>query len=751
VHTEQRLTEGFYAVCICLAVNGDGGCNDSNEFTRIFSKEVPYHTIKVISKPRLGRYEETHGQQTVRHISGMSHKYHIKTQGTLAGYQLSNGDKIYFAPAGMGCAQLTKYSGPGTHVYDHAANSYISTGVDRRWRTIAKTICTSVSANAQANCDTNNDGIFAEQCAVYAFCDTANPLNGGCGYTGTCNSPIPGSDAADRTAPINVAEYDTNTLAATITTPSGTPLSTTQNLTACFATQESLAGSPADVTDYVPLQDGLEVILPPRLGPISSPGDIRAIENSSPSFTVNSMKYGDLLYFVPKNQNTADIAAGADDCNPFVCTVVGASGVGSNCDATYDGLYDDTCVFRAKCNPSNLFNGGCGAHGRCEKQIPTVSTSRYTGLLNGSSFTNASMGQIVLPTSPLLAVAPFLLNGILPPAYYLAACFIPAGAIQTLISNVAPLQDALTIFNEPIDSLITVWQQNDVQELRFTDPFYGYWGNHSWSTGYPGDIVVLKKRTLVDGVISARDCTGVHEITAAHYSVGQNTSAWIILEEAGNVTVGDQKGGTAGILPLAAGKVNELEPGNYSVCYATKNSEGESQADFKMLDTEIEILTATDESPQLTIPRTVLLGQDIVVAWETNHGLRTRNSKANSWIGLYSHDDCLDSEYQHECYKAFQFVEANVDSGTVIFSQKDYKIAGDFDVRYFVGDTRNGQGRKCAGMTSVDHETYVQCRLVPAVTSSSIHIHGTDMRELEDMDAQPGLEVVFAGNRGRFN
>jgi hypothetical protein len=145
VHTESRMNQGFYAICLCLGTqstaghptsysgaNGDGGCNTANEFTRVFSPSVPGRTLKIISKPRLGRYLELHGQQTVRHVSGSSHKYHIKATSTSAGFQIADSDKIYFMPSGIGCGQLTKYSGAGTHVYDHATNAYISTGVDRR-------------------------------------------------------------------------------------------------------------------------------------------------------------------------------------------------------------------------------------------------------------------------------------------------------------------------------------------------------------------------------------------------------------------------------------------------------------------------------------------------------------------------------------------------------------------------------------------------------------------------------------------
>jgi len=672
----------------------------------------------------------------------MSLKYNIKASSTGAGFQLANGDKIYFSPARLGCGQLTKYSGEGSHTYDHATNSYISSNVDRRWRAVAKYICTAVSATAAQNCDADHDGIYAEFCVVDAFCDLANANNGGCGAGGgVCSSPIPGADAADRTAPISVTDYDAPNKAGIVTTPSGTMLSTIGNYVSCFATAESLTGV-SDVTDYVRLTDGLEIIAAPRLGPISSPGHVRAVEGSSPSFAVNTMKQGDMIYFVPRTQSATYTAPADADCSPHVCILSGGSSIGFNCDTSYSGIYSDQCAYRARCNPANPFNGGCGTAGQCGQIVPTVSTSQFTGLIPGSSFTSTT-GEVVLPTSTKLMVPPYISNtGATLSAWYMAACFVPAGAMTSLNTNVKPLADTLTVLKEPTDSLVTRWFQSNVRELRFTQPQQGLHGTPTFSAGIAGDIVVLRKDS----------CTGVHTITPAGFILGQSNSAKFALEEAGGETLGDEKGGTAAVYPLAQGKVNELPPGVYKICFATKNSGGEAQNDFKELAKSVEILPPTATTPELTVPRTVMLGQDVVISWKANIGLQERVAPAGTWIGIYSAGDCTDgTEWRHTCYKAFQFVEANQESGTVRFSQSDYKVAGNFDVRYFEGDSRNAHGSLCKGLTGVPGETYVSCMFEPAITSSQIHIHGPDMRDLEDLDSQSGLEVVFAGNRGRFN
>jgi len=474
---------------------------------------------------------------------------------------------------------------------------------------------------------------------------------------------------------------------------------------------------------------------------------VRAVDESNPSFAVSTLKYGDLVYFVPKTQTSAaNTASSGADCTPTVCTHTGGSGIGTNCDTSYSGVFTDTCAFRARCNAANPHNGGCGTAGSCGEIVPSVHTSIFTGLIMGSGFdtsTGTAIGKVSLPSSPYLKVPAYTnAAGSFLSAWHMAACFVPAGAISALHTNVKPLQDMLTVFKEPTDALITSWYQYNVQELRFTQPQQGVHGDPTFATGQQGDIIVLKKDS----------CTGVSAIDPSSYMLGQTYSAKLVLEEAGGETTGDEKGGTASVYPLAQGKVNELAAGTYKICYATKNSEGEAESDFKQLAKSIEILPPPSMTPQLTAPRTVILGQDIVINWQANIGLQDRLAPAGTWIGLFAKGDCTGlDEWRHQCYKAYQFVGAETESGTVRFSQADYKVGGEYDVRYFVGDSRNGQGEICRGLTGVPGDTYVACMLDPKVTSSPIHIHGPDMRDLEDLDSQVGLEVVFAGNRGRFN
>jgi hypothetical protein len=711
----------------------------------------PGLTLKVISEPQLGRFADVDGQLTVRHVAGMTLKYHIKTASNTSGFEVQNGDKLYFVPQGVDCGYHTRFSGDGTWTYNHATNSYDAPANhvpgDRRWRSQETAMCTAVSANAANNCDANYDGVYGETCVQYALCDLNNVNNGGCGSSGTCTSTVPSSNTDKLAAPLSLAEYDASAGTATFDTP--TSLTFPQTLTACFATSESIAGpgQQSVSTDYVKLTHGLEVIPTPRFGPLTSPGHIHAIENSSPSFVVNSLKPQDLIYFVPQNQTS--VLPMAQDCTPYVCTLFGGSDVSTTaCDADRDGTFAEPCTFMTRCDPSLPFNGGCGTSGSCARTIPTSGNSRYTAPMMGmnGSF-SGSTAQLQLPTATgkVLNVPPV---SYLPKAWYLVACFIPAGAVKDRVENVKQLDDRLTIFKEPTDALVTSWFQHQVHELRFTQPqtgYYDYTGAKAsnFATGQVGDIVVLQKS----------NCTGANIVNTSGYGFGLGQSAKFTLEEAGNVTTGDEKGGTAKVWPLATGKVNELSTGIYKICYATASSEGESQVDFKMLGETIEILPTPATKPSLSVPRTVFMGQDIVVSWASNHGLQDISSKPNSWIGLFEAGACATGDHDlHTCWKAYQFIAARNQTGTVIFSQSEYMISGLYEVRYFDGDTRNGQGEQCNGLQNVNSETYVTCHLTPAATSETINVQGTYVENIEDVSTQPGLEAVFgSGGRGRYH
>merc|ERR1712100_682125 len=456
-----------------------------------------------------------------------------------------------------------------------------STGVNRRWRALVRTACRSVGGTniGANNCDANGDGIYDEQCAKDTFCHVNNNHNGGCGTSGVCTYVKPATNQVDRTAPItitNEVDLGVNGVVADFATPSGPAssnvLATPGMMTACFATQESLAGYPQDSTDFVSLTTSMEVITTPRLGPTASPGNVYMVAGSSPSFNVNSMKAQDIYYFMPYRQQQA--AADAD-CVPALCTAVGGSNVAvgqagatDRCDSDFDGQFDDTCTSMAKCDPTKPYNGGCGTAGTCQQIVPTVHTSMYTGIILGgeiSSVGGVNTGTVTLPASPhtplSVPAVPDAIGG-LPSAWKMIACLIPAGAKKDQPTNVKRITDELIVIKEPTDKLITEWFRGSVYELRFNQPQIGSFDNGDLHTGHPGDIIVLQQN----------GCSGVHLISPASFMVVQKFSAKMTLQDYGGEILGDERGGTAREGPLATGKVNELPAGTYTVCYATKAS-----------------------------------------------------------------------------------------------------------------------------------------------------------------------------------
>ena len=139
-----------------------------------------------------------------------------------------------------------------------------------------------------------------------------------------------------------------------------------------------------------------------------------------------------------------------------------------------------------------------------------------------------------------------------------------------------------------------------------------------------------------------------------------------------------------------------------------------------------------------------------MVAWASNvdrAGVANWNSE--SWLGLFRKGSCTDT---NACYVAWQFVDAGAGQGTVIFSQADYGISGEYDVRYFSGGSRNGQGVECKGMTGIPRENYLQCFNVAQTTSDTINVRGQDIEETEDLSLISGMEAIFGnGNRGRYH
>jgi hypothetical protein len=551
---------------------------------------------------------------------------------------------------------------------------------------------------------------------------------------GDC-STIPTANTTSETAVLSLTMFeddDTNSAtfsAARVQLPVSPALTddagSMRTLVACFATAESINSGLGMPQDFVQLEDGLEVTPLPIAGPLSSTDaeqDIKAISGSAPSFNMRWLRYGDLIFF--KEHSTA---GGADtDCSLGTTTAAGA------------------------------------------RIIPYLAANAVSGttLLLGDEFGEyTNDASITVPTGKvMLPSSPFLESTSASEPRFLAVCLIPAGAVDSLFSgnscpvnnptdsncgddllNTAMLTAQLHIFPEPISALQLSWSAGQIYQLDFNQPQSGSFGSRSFSTGEAGDIVLLR----------ADDCTGVESIVAEDYFVGSSYSARMTLEDIRDGQVRSatevEYGGAARTLTLATGKVNELPAGVYKLCYASGSSEGDDSNDFKMLAAEIEIKEADATLPSLSIATTILLGNQIVVDWTSNIGYQDKLAAANSWIGLYKAGECPEgTEWQHRCYLGAKSIVAGTQSGQVSFTFDEYKTAGEFDVRYFSGDTFDGQGARCRGLVNSPHETYVHCVLEAVVTSSPFTVT-TKMKQMQDLSAINGLEVVFEGsNRGRF-
>jgi len=683
---ESELQAGAYSMCVCDDLNGNGGCDDSNEWTVVFNSNgtVPDPldantltggSMHVIAKPRLGRDQVS----SLRHIQNRSHQYNIRAGDNKTGYNVQNNDRIYFAPASQGCAQKTSWSGDPSH-----------------WRTMPTTVCTAVDVSAQATCDTDGDGRFEETCVVGAQCKGWATVHGCGATTGVCESPRVTVNQPDQTAPILIRNLTEDT--ATFVTPETIVLQEPQTMVVCYATVQSFYNNdPTQMTemgDYAELQDTLEVIVAPQVGPSDtsryhinqeayiSTTSIRAIENTSPKFKVNSLAAGDLIYFMPRTQPPGD---SQNDCTPYACTTSSGSLISATaCDNDFDGVFDNQCSHWAACDPSLPNNGGCGSQGVCEKALPPANHASRTAPAEGTSFvspttTDPGTGLIQLPTDVTLSTVGAALDtsctagiggttgttyGATPhcqpgSAKYFVTCFIPKGAIVH-VSNVERLSEDLTILKEPTAALDKTYYEGRMYNLDFTSPQQGDFNRpdlKEFSTGLAGDCVVLTQAT---------DCSQAYTVSSDTYFVGlyyntvtgqyedQHRSMRFDLEQADQDkgVMGDIKGGIASHQALAQGKVNELPQGNYKICYATMNSECDQPEDFSMLSKTIEILPRPMTGATLRAHVTVQLGHDMVVDWSSNKGLSSQDMIGETWIGLYDKGACLDTHPQtlrHMC------------------------------------------------------------------------------------------------------
>ena len=507
----------------------------------------------------------------------------------------------------------------------------------------------------------------------------------------------------------------------------------------------------------------LKILNAPRLGSISMPGDVRTVSTSSTSFHITgssnpdfSIQNGDQIFFAQScdnlitvnyvNQtaalgltNFSSVNGAAKVTLPSATPLEDAQGVARNlkaCFATQEasvsatgfvsltdslviipaprlGLVNSPGTIRAVAPSTADFLITPFADGdliffredSCTTP-PEYGSSSSTVVLSLNQTSEADTGTFSLPSSPLLST----LDGNI--LQVLKACFAAGGTDATESRNWIELHDTLELLPEPTGNLITEWRQGQVREMTFDLPD---------GSGRENDIIVLQPGS----------CDGV-QLTTMETSTGV-LSAPIILSS----------GAVAKEYPLAAGRVNTLDEGTYKICYATASSGGDSQADYTTLSTDFVLLEAIDPgSPTLSVPQSILLGIDLVVEWSASNEMNVRAASPGGWVGLYKTGECLEgNEWQHRCFLAYRELSEGTYNGVARFLHNDYQAAGEYEVRYFRGDTQHGQGRECKGLGGLTSGVYLQCKLIAAATSTTITI-SPSLESRADILQVPGLEHV---------
>jgi hypothetical protein len=115
-------------------------------------------------------------------------------------------------------------------------------------------------------------------------------------FSTTC-SVVPGAPQDDASVPGNVFEFVDLTGAAVVTKPASllSDGSSSRQLYACYATEESLTNNDNKAAAYITLQDVLIIVPMPRLGIPATPGHIRVVTGATPDFQITQAAQGDKI------------------------------------------------------------------------------------------------------------------------------------------------------------------------------------------------------------------------------------------------------------------------------------------------------------------------------------------------------------------------------------------------------------------------------------------------------------------------
>jgi len=176
---------------------------------------------------------------------------------------------------------------------------------------------------------------------------------------------------------------------------------------------------------------------------------------------------------------------------------------------------------------------------------------------------------------------------------------------------------------------------------------------------------------------------------------------------------------------------------------------GAPQIERKSYATVADFAGPAQGLPRLVVPQAVATGAEIAVTWYPDVYSERRSHKYD-WVGLFRKGECSDeattlSNRLHKCYLAWKYTTPNLLTGVSSFAWSTYKIAGEYEVRYFYGDSTDGQGYRCITLDGTS-DTYKQCVLSARQTSSVIHVGDTGT--VSSMSSVPGLvEKVCDGSK----
>jgi len=500
---------------------------------------------------------------------------------------------------------------------------------------------------------------------------------------------------------------------AFVTTATSLSSTSTTTLKVCATTKEMRAyGELPTAGEFRELVDHYVVIDTPLL-PSGFDTTIRSITETSPDFIVEGSVQGDFYYLSP-----TPCGSQTDLVPPIVSEYA-----------------PNTAAARLQ-------------HHRADRAgLMMVSYDILKAEGGGLSLHRSiGSGKLVSPQVPPLTDRSEELG--YPAERKLYICYATKSSEGDVWEDYLALPQTLHIIPQPTGVLNPFQLRENIAQIFFNQPEGGGLPTTPPSPPVPpsniagqlGDIFILQRY----------NCVGVAD---KPFSLPFGPSGRVILQE----------GGVAGVHSIAGGMLNELELfDNYRICFATAESGGDTQTDFVDLF-EFLMIRLDERAPRFDIDTTVPFGEDIVVRWHSNHGLDSRGAHTLDWVGLYRHGDCTEEqtfhdygEFEerpliktkhaslHECYVAWVNLEDGATSGIARFSVAQYKHGGEFDVRYFLGDSRSGAGYVCRGLRQRTAGDYVHCVLHAKATSPPITVTAdtavSNSNMGQSLGATPGLE-----------